>query len=153
MALWFSREISATEGNTTQEILLEDVADRVKEGGDLAGAIKGVTGHDPRAGDFGIEVLGSLVAMALIEGLKVFWAAYIKELEEKAGKSLANATLDYIKSLFKKDAIGPSASEIQAKMKGAIKDAAAKLNVDPAALDAALGAIGPTVAAAGASGN
>ncbi|PTS88473.1 hypothetical protein DBR17_04475 [Sphingomonas sp. HMWF008] len=151
MALWFSRELSVTEGNVTQELLFDDVTERVEEGTDLAGAIHAVTGHDPRAGDFGVEVVGSLVAMALLEGLKVFWAAYIKELEEKAGKSLADATLEFLKSKFKHDATGPGAPAIEAKIKGAISDAAAKLNVAAASLAPALDAVGPTVV--GTTGN
>lgn len=153
MALWFGRSLSATEGNATQELLLEDVSERVDEGTDLLGAIRAVTGHDPRAGDFGVEVVGSLVAMALLEGLKVFWAAYTKELEEKAGKSLADATVEFLKSKFKHDVAGPAAPAIETKIKGAISDAAAKLQIDTAAIAPALDAVGPTLAATGATGD
>ncbi|RNJ41803.1 hypothetical protein B5V01_21680 [Mesorhizobium erdmanii] len=153
MALWFSRELSAKEGNATQELLLDDVSERVEEGANLAEAIRAVGGHDPRAGDFGVEVVGSVVAIALLEGLKVFWAAYIKELEEKAGTSLADATLEFLKSKFKHDVAGPAAPAIEARIKSAISDAAAKVNIDPAALTPAFDAVGPTVAAAGATGD
>jgi hypothetical protein len=100
-----------------------------------------------------ISVAGTLVAMALLEGLKVFWAAYTKELEEKAGKSLADATLEFIKSKFKQDASGPAAQAIETKIKGAISGAAAKLNIDSAALAPALDAVGPTLVASGAAGD
>ena len=146
MTLWFSRALSATEGNATQELLLEDVSERVEEGSDLPSAIHAVTGHDPRAGDFGVEVAGSLVAMALLEGLKTFWAAYTKEIEEKAGKSLADATVEFVKSKFKHDIASTAAPAIESKIKDSISDAATKLNIDPAAIAPALKAVGPTLA-------
>lgn len=63
-------------------------------------AISAVVQHDPRAGDFGIEITGSMVAIALLGGLKVFWTAYLKRLEEKAGKKLADLTVDFVKHHF-----------------------------------------------------
>jgi hypothetical protein len=146
MALWFGRELSAVAGNATQEILLEDVSERVAEGTDLEAALGAVTKHEARAGDFGVEVVGSLVAVALVEGLKTFWAAYLRELEEKAGTSLADKTLDYFKSKFRSATKGPESVAIGAKIKAAIEASAAKLKVPAGDLAPTLDAIGPTLA-------
>ncbi|NUZ09091.1 hypothetical protein [Piscinibacter koreensis] len=145
MALWLGRELSAAAGDATQELVLEDVAERVAEGAGLDEALTAVTKHEARAGDFGVEVAGSLVAVAVVEGLKVFWGAYLKELEEKAGKWLADKTIDYLKSKFKSDVAGPGRAAISTKIKAAIQASAAKHNVTDADLAPTLAAITPVL--------
>ncbi len=145
MALWLGREISAAAGDISQEVLLEDIEERVLEGADLDTALAAVTKHDPRSGDFGVEVAGSLVAVAVIEGLKVFWGAYLKELEEKGGKWLAGKTIDFLKSKFRSDAAGPDRAELEAKIKTAIQASASKLSVPDSDLAPSLAALGPVL--------
>ena len=147
LTLWLGRKLSVAQGNATQEILISDISERVEQGAPLIEAMKAVTKHDARAGDFGVEMVGSLVAMAVLEGLKVFWSAYIKELEEKAGKSLANATLEFIKSKFRADVSGPGKVAIEAKVTNAIAAAGTQLKIDSAEMAPVLTAVGPAIAA------
>lgn len=141
LALWLGRELSVAQGNATQEILFTDIAEQVEQGTPFADAVADVTRHDARAGDFGIEVVGSLVAMALLDGLKVFWASYLKQLEEKAGKSLADMTLDFIKSRFRADVNGAASPAIEADVSKAVAASGTKLGIGPADMQPTLSAV------------
>jgi hypothetical protein len=149
LALWLGRKVIVAQGSTTGEILLDDIAGRIADGADYQEAVNAVTAHDPHAGDFGVEIVGSMVAMAILEGLKVFWAAYITEVEKKAGKSLATATIDFVKDKFRKEMVGPERAAIETRMKNSIKNAAHRLKVSPNDLNSALDAIEPTISMSG----
>jgi hypothetical protein len=145
LALWLGQKVSAEQGSATQEILFTDIAEQVEKGASFDDAVADVTKHDPRAGDFGVEVVGSLVAVALLNGLKAFWAAYAKELEEKAGKSLADITIDFIKARFRSDIAGPAKPRIEADLTKAVTASGANLGVQPAELQPALAAVQTTL--------
>jgi hypothetical protein len=100
LALWLSRKLVTSSGLADQVLLVDDIADRISEGASYKDAMRAVSKHDARAGDFGLEITGSMVAIALMEGLRVFWGAYIKKLEETAGDKAAVLTVDFIKRRF-----------------------------------------------------
>ncbi len=141
LTLWLGQELAVAQESATQEILFSDIAERVEQGATFDEAVADVTSHDPRAGDFGVEVVGSLVAVAVLDGLKVFWASYLKQLQEKAGKSLADLTIDFIKSRFKSDVASAEKATIQADLTNAIAASGTKLGVNTENLRLTLGSV------------
>lgn len=55
-----------------------------------------------RPGDFGLDFIGPLLPVLFVEFGRLLWQAYSKELVSQGSKALAGATIDTVKSLFKR---------------------------------------------------
>lgn len=112
LTFWLARSILQAQNAPAQEILLDEIEDRVTAGASLHDATGSVIQTKTRAGDFGVEIAGSILAVVVTEGLKAFWGAYFDELRKKLGGKLADLTIDAVKRLFRKDLKGPDGSKV-----------------------------------------
>src|SRR5580698_2803539 len=83
LILWLGRPVLEHHGSVTQDLVFDDIEEQIANGASLDHAISQITATNARAGDFGIEIAGSMAAVLLAEGLKTFWTAYLSELEKK----------------------------------------------------------------------
>ncbi|WMY75606.1 hypothetical protein RHD99_06570 [Buttiauxella selenatireducens] len=94
-----SATLSAS-GETVQSDVVEDMLNRLDSDGDLDSQIeRSLLTKKKKAGDFGMEIVGSLLIPVLIEASKGLWAAYLKKISEKAGAQLAELTYAQVAKL------------------------------------------------------
>jgi hypothetical protein len=136
LSLWLGKPVLDLHGSPTQELVFDDIYEQVDHGKSLNDAIAKVTATNARAGDFGIEIAGSMMAVLLAEGLKAFWSAYIGELEKKLATKAANLTFDRVVNAFKLQAHGPDRDDLIKSVSVGIAEAGAKLNLPQSDVEA-----------------
>ena len=124
------RLLAESAGATTQQILFNEIRDRVAAGSSIEEAARSLAATETRAGDFGVEIAGSMLAIVLAEGLKTFWSAYLKEAEERLGKQLAKVTIDYLKQVFRRDLSGPESGSLRQQIGSAVRKSCERHRVD-----------------------
>jgi hypothetical protein len=102
LVLWSAGAWLQVSGFTAQSLVVTDVQDQVEQGKPLDKVLAEVPAPKKHAGDFGIEIVGSLLAPIVIGLLKDFWSGYLKKLSDKAEGDLADATVGKLKSVFAK---------------------------------------------------
>ena len=100
LSLWFAGGWLRTSGDEIQSLLVRDLQDQVERGEPIADGIAALSQSERQAGDFGMEIAGTLLAPVLVQLLKDFWAGYLKKLGEGAGGALADATTKSVKAWF-----------------------------------------------------
>jgi hypothetical protein len=100
LSLWLADGWLHASGDEIQRLLVEDLRDQVAQGVPLSDGIVSLSKSERRAGDFGMEIAGTLLAPVLVELLKDFWKGYLKRLGEDAGAALEDATTKGIKGWF-----------------------------------------------------
>jgi len=85
-----------------QAEVLNDLVANTGSGTTLEKAITDLRTMERRAGDFGMEIAGSMILPVLIAAASKLWSAYLSRLSEQAGVKLADYTLDQIKAIAKR---------------------------------------------------
>jgi len=138
LTFWLGRLVLEQRGSEAQEMVLDDIEDQVNSGSTMDDAIASVTGASTRAGDFGVEIAGSMLAVALAEGLKTFWTAYLNELAKKLAVKLADVTVDCTKRMFVGDLRSENRSAVLGKLRACLGASAALRELPPESLDAVI---------------
>lgn len=90
---------------------------------DFDAALKDAGSNPRRPGDFGVEFIGPLLPVLLVEFGRLLWDAYSKALVEQGGKALASVTVDkvkdQIKATFSHRAAMLSAADAEAQLREA----------------------------------
>jgi hypothetical protein len=111
------------------------------EGASVGDAVTAVASTTERAGDFGVEIAGSMLAVVLAEGLKTFWAAYLSELEKKFAGKLADLTVDSVKRIFKSDLNGAGRDAVVNQIRTSIRKSGEFRHVSPGSLSSLVDAV------------
>lgn len=101
LSLWLAVHWLTVSDLPLQALIVEDLETQIEEGSSFSEGLRSLTANSRRAGDFGMEIAGSLLAPVLVELLKSFWSEYLKKLAEDAGGSAAELTIDEAKRWFK----------------------------------------------------
>lgn len=101
LSAWLAEAMlkSGDENIAALDVLV--VAKRLQAGEDFAEALASLQKFEQKKGDFGAEIIGTLLVPLLLEALKDFWAGYVKKLSEDAGEATAKFTADRLKSIFR----------------------------------------------------
>ena len=100
LSLWLANGWLRASGDQIQGLLVEDLQAQVAQGTPLSLAVAALKKPERRAGDFGMEIAGTLLAPVVVELLKDFWSGYLKKLGESAGGAVAEATTSRAKAWF-----------------------------------------------------
>jgi hypothetical protein len=73
----------------------------LQAGEDFAEVLASLQKFERKKGDFGAEIIGTLLVPLLLEALKDVWAGYVKKLSEDPGEATAKFTADRLKSIFR----------------------------------------------------
>ena len=98
-AVWLADTVLQANGDDFGAAALGALAEEGERTGDFDAALKGAASSTRRPGDFGVEFVGPLLPVLLVEFGRLLWAAYSKALAEQGGKALAAVTIDKIKEL------------------------------------------------------
>jgi len=109
-----------------QAEVLGDLMQRAERSGSLDVEIARSREVGRRSGDFGMEIVGPLLIPILIEAGKHLWAAYVKELGDKAASGAATATVDGARALVRRMWRGDEVPVGPAQFEAAVRAAAAK---------------------------
>jgi hypothetical protein len=102
-AVWLAGAILRANADDISAAALSGMANKAKSKSDFDLAIKGATTTSKRRpGDFGLEVIGPLIPVLLVEFGRLLWDAYVKALAQEGGKALASVTLKAVKELAKR---------------------------------------------------
>lgn len=147
LSLWLAGAWLRSSGNEIQSLIVEDLEERVMNGMPLSEALASVTTSKRQAGDFGMEIAGTLLAPVIVEFLKTFWASYLKTIAEQSGKSLAVATTEGVKRWFL-SAIHKDNDKVASDLRSGIADLATHGKVSPQEADRLIAALtGPKLSA------
>ena len=100
MSLWLANAWLRASGDEIQSLVVEDLREQIEEGRSMADGLNSLSHSERQAGDFGMEIAGTLLAPVLVELLKDFWTGYFKKLGESAGGAAADATTERVKDWF-----------------------------------------------------
>lgn len=79
--------------------VLKELVQRTNKSTSLDDVIEESREATKEPGDFGMEIIGSLLIPILIEAGKQLWSQYVKKLSEKAASQLADYTIAQMKKL------------------------------------------------------
>lgn len=100
-ALWIAVSmLRANEEDFAAEALIS-LGDRAKTSADLDSALTAAASGTRRPGDFGVEFIGAVLPVILVEFGRMLWDAYARSLADQGGKALATATLESLKELVR----------------------------------------------------
>jgi len=100
LSLWLSKGWLEASGDEVQAMVVEDLEEQRRQGTPLSEGMAELGRTERRAGDFGMEIAGTLLAPVLVALLKEFWSGYLKELEKEAEGALAKKTVEVAKRWF-----------------------------------------------------
>lgn len=100
LSLWLANAWLRASGDEIQSLVVEDLREQVEDGRSMTDGLASLSHSERQAGDFGMEIAGTLLAPVLVELLKDFWAGYFKKLGESAGGAVAEATTKRVKDWF-----------------------------------------------------
>jgi hypothetical protein len=100
LSLWLASAWLRASGDDVQSLVIEDLQEQIEQGKSMADGLDALSHSERQAGDFGMEIAGTLLAPVLIELLKDFWSGYLKKLGESAGGALAEETTKGVKGWF-----------------------------------------------------
>lgn len=100
LSLWLADGWLQASGDEIQRLVVEDLREQAAQGVALSKSIASLSKTERRAGDFGMEIAGTLLAPVLVELLRDFWKEYLKKLAENTGDALADTTSKGIKTWF-----------------------------------------------------
>jgi hypothetical protein len=100
LSLWLAGAWLRTSGDEIQSLLVQDLQEQVEQGQPMVKGIAALSQTERHAGDFGMEIAGTLLAPLLLQLLKDFWTGYLKKLGEGAGGVLAEVTTKVAKDRF-----------------------------------------------------
>ena len=136
LSLWLGKPVLELHGSPTQELVFDEIYEQVGKGANLDDAIADVTKTNARAGDFGVEIAGSMIAVLLADALKAFWSAYVAELEKKLATKAVDLTFERVAGFFKSQALGPERDVLIKDISARISQAGVRLKLPQSDVDA-----------------
>jgi len=124
-ALWIAEVTLRSSGREVDAITVDDLAKEVEQTGNLESKLEEMHHFEKRGGDFGAEIVAAMIIPILIEAGKQLWAAYLKKLADKAGGTLADVTVDEVKTFFRNQ-WGNSANDSRADYEAILRSEAGK---------------------------
>jgi hypothetical protein len=101
-AVWMAGAVLRANNDEIAAEALGDLARQAQTSAELDAALNSTRSVGRRPGDFGVEFIGPLLPILLIEFGRMLWDAYAKSLADQGGKALATATLNMIKVLARR---------------------------------------------------
>lgn len=100
-AVWLADTVLQANGDAFGAAALTTLAQEGDRTGNFDAALREAGASTRRPGDFGVEFVGPLLPILLVEFGRLLWDAYSKALVEQGGKALASLTIDKGKELVK----------------------------------------------------
>ncbi|MFZ1430500.1 MAG: hypothetical protein WAS21_27465 [Geminicoccaceae bacterium] len=100
-SVWLADTILQANGDAFGAAALGALAEESERTGNFDDALREAGSNTRRPGDFGVEFVGPLLPVLLVEFGRLLWDAYSKALVEQGGKALASLTIEKIKELVK----------------------------------------------------
>jgi len=100
LSLWLANAWLRASGDSIQSLVVEDLQEQIEQGKSMTDGLSSLMTSQRQAGDFGMEIAGTLLAPVLVELLKDFWSGYLKKVGESAGGAVAEATTKRVKDWF-----------------------------------------------------
>jgi hypothetical protein len=100
-AVWLAETMLRANGDGFGAAALVDIRESLGPRMTLNQALDKASTHTQRPGDFGVEFVGPLLPVLLVEFGRLLWNAYAKALVEESGKALAKATIDRVKDMVR----------------------------------------------------
>ena len=100
-AVWLADTVLQANGDAFGAAALGALAEEGERSGKFDDALREASSSARRPGDFGVEFVGPLLPVLLVEFGRLLWDAYSKALFEQGGKALASLTIDKVKELVK----------------------------------------------------
>jgi hypothetical protein len=135
LTLWLGGALIEASGDPVETAVFEDVAEQSNGGHALDAVLRDIDRPERQAGDFGMEIAGTLMAPVLLGALRHFWSGYIAKLEDKAADNLADATIAGIKKLFAREITGPGKDALTAEIEAQVRSRAAARGIESAEVD------------------
>lgn len=98
-SVWLAGAILNAADEEIQDEVLKELVKSTDQFTNLDDVISKNRQATKESGDFGMEIIGSLLIPVLIEAGKQLWSQYVKKLSEKAANQLADYTIDQMKKL------------------------------------------------------
>ncbi len=134
-AVWIAEAMLHANGENFAAAALADLAQEAETAGDLDLALNAAASNTRRAGDFGVEFIGPLLPVFLVEFGRMLWEAYLKALAEQGGKALASVTIATIKELARHTWLHTqpviSLDDVEARL----REAGSRAGIDKAHID------------------
>jgi len=132
-AVWMADTVLRANNQDIEADLLMSMAEEAVSPAAFDEALKAASTSETRPGDMGLEFLGPLLPVVLVEFGRLVWQAYAKSLMEEGAKAAAAATIDAVKSLVKKSFAhapdAPPMSDIENSLRAAAAKAGVKADV------------------------
>ena len=97
-AIWFSETTLRVADDEIELIALQDMKARAHKASDLDAVLSATNLRRP--GDFGVEIIGAALSTFCILIGRQLWESYTKNLVDRAGKELADLTVEKFKGLI-----------------------------------------------------
>jgi hypothetical protein len=101
-AVWLAETVLTADGDAIGAATLSALALQAQGEGNLDKVLEQASANTRRPGDFGVEFVGPLLPVLLVEFGRILWDAYAKSLVEQGGKALATVTIDTVKGLVRR---------------------------------------------------
>ena len=129
-AVWIAQAVLlANEEEFTSEALAA-LARKAELEGSLDAALKAATSNQRRPGDMGLDIVGPVLAMILVEFGRMLWKAYAQSLVEQGGKALAEATITTMKNLARRTWSGQHEGVSLDEVERLLREAAGRAKLD-----------------------
>lgn len=126
-SVWLAEEVLRANGDMFGAAALGTLSQEGERTENFDAALREAGSSIRRPGDFGVEFVGPLLPILLVEFGRLLWDAYFKALVEQGGKALASATIEKAKELVKATFSGRegvlNADEAEALMRKAGRNA------------------------------
>jgi hypothetical protein len=100
-AVWLAETVLTANGDAIGAATLSALALQAQGEANLDAMLEQASTNTRRPGDFGVEFVGPLLPVLLVEFGRMLWDAYAKSLVEQGAKSLATVTIDKVKGLVR----------------------------------------------------
>jgi hypothetical protein len=107
-AVWLADAVLQTSGDPIGAASLNQMIEDSGNSAEFSAKLDEAASQEKRPGDFGVEFLGPLLPVLLVALGRELWESYSKELVDKGGKALADATIDGVKALFRRKVATPA---------------------------------------------
>ena len=133
-AVWLATTVLDATGDAFSAAALSDLAERSGADG-LDAKIKEATINSQRPGDFGIEFVGPLLPVLLVEFGRMLWDAYAKAVVEEGGKELAGASIKFVRDALHRTFGGRGGPLSVADAEAKLREAGEKANLTAEQID------------------
>lgn len=134
-SVWLAETVLVANGDAIGAATLSALARHARGEDGLDAVLAQASTNTKRPGDFGVEFVGAILPVLLVEFGRMLWDAYTKSLAEEGGKALATATIDAIKGLVRRTFRGENGALSIADAESQLRKAARASGLNDAQVD------------------